>query len=125
MIGDDFGDSKVTVKKGDLLDVVIGNRTKHIAEFAETDRKYRAALVTALEGLLETARTGVDCPHGVKLDKPESHEGDYDRVIRMLQMCVPDLVTISETQFRQYVQDEWSWSNQFKNVSASYAAGRR
>lgn len=124
MLVDDFGDSKVTIKKAELLTVIVGNRAKHVDEFAETDRNYRAALVTALEGLLSRARAGEDCQHAVNLAKPESHQGDYERVIRMLGMCVHDVITISETQFRQYVQDEWSWSGQFKGVSASYNARR-
>jgi len=35
MIGDDFADSKVTVKKAVLLSAISGNRVKHCEEFAD------------------------------------------------------------------------------------------
>lgn len=124
MLVDDFAESKVTVKKAALVAAVQANRVKHGDEYAEAHSLYRAALVSALEQLLTKAQTDADCPHTVKLDKPVSHLRDYDRVLAMLEMCVHEEISISETQFTQYVLDEWQWSEQFKHVSHSYRANR-
>lgn len=124
MIGN-FAESQVTVRKAELLDVIITNRGKHLAEYVTADQTYRQELIKALEELIEQARNGADCEHGVKLERPESYVADYDRAIRMLTMCVHDEIVISESQFRQFVQDEWHWSARAKAVMSSYNTAPR
>lgn len=125
-----FAESKLTIRKPQLLDAVRANRAKHVDEYAEAYRAYREELVLELSALLEKARNqSVEgCDHGVEVDRPVSHASDYDRVIRMLEMDLADTVVLTESQFSQYVQDEWHWSGHNKAVMSSYGvsrAGRR
>jgi len=116
----DLGDSKVTIRKSDLLSAILANQAKHVDEHAEAEGLYRDSLVRALKSMLRAAQAGEDVKHEIRLVRPESHAKDYARVVRMLEMCIADEITITENQFAQYVQDEWDWMRQFKAVTSSY-----
>jgi hypothetical protein len=45
---------------------------------------------------------------------------DYDRVIRMLEMTVDEIITIGAVEFQQYVMDDWTWKEQFTASNSAY-----
>ena len=116
----DFGESKVTVKKSELLDAMRANREGHRAEFLKAQDGYRLAVIEELDKMLADARDGKNLRVAVGLTAPTEHTKDYDRVIRMLEMSTADEIVISETQFAQYVLDEWGWMGQFKATTSRY-----
>lgn len=81
---------------------------------------YRAAVVVELEAKLVKALGMERVDLKVNLTEPITHEADYRRVIMMLEMSVKDEIVISESQFRQYVLDEWQWKSAFDSVVGSY-----
>jgi hypothetical protein len=42
----------------------------------------------------------------------------------MMEMCTADEIIVSESQFSQYVLDEWNWQANFKATAMAYS-GRR
>lgn len=44
-----------------------------------------------------------------------------ESMIKMLEMCVADEVTVTEQQFSQYVLDDWGWKKQFITTNARYS----
>lgn len=123
MIANDFGESKVTIEKNNLLKAIKENREKHMKEFEETHAGYRVALITELEEKLAAAKAGKPVAH-IEATEPTSHAKAYDRVIRMIEMSTAEVITITEQQFSQYVLDEWQWQAQFNATKALYS-GRR
>jgi hypothetical protein len=117
---DDFGTSKVTVKKVDLLTAMKKNRDEHRGTFIKAQEGYRAAVIEELDKMLSDARAGKGLRVQVALVAPQEHTKDYDRVIRMLEMSTADEVTITETQFSQYVLDEWGWKTAFIGSTSRY-----
>lgn len=116
----DFGESKITVLKCTLLAAIRANRETHRESFLRAQEGYRKAVITELDQMLADARQGRGVRRSVGLIEPQDHTPEYDRVIKMLEMSVADEVTISETQFAHYVQDEWGWKQTFTTVAASY-----
>lgn len=61
--------------------------------------------------------------------KPESHESDYERAINRLNMSSDDFVELDEDEFRQYIEDDWDWSEvefeKLSNYSTTLSARRR
>ncbi len=82
---------------------------------------YRLALIGACEAKLAAAKKGERVSLRIDLVEPETHEKDYDRIIRMLEMSVHDEIKISEHEFNQYVMDEWAWREKFATTNARYA----
>ena len=119
----DFGESKVTVQKEELLTAIRKNRDTHRASFLEAQKGYRDTVIKALDQTLAEAREGQRfiLERITALIMPQEHTSDYDRVIRMLEMSVADQVTVTEQQFSQYVLDDWGWKKQFVTTNARYS----
>jgi len=124
MLINDFGDSKITVKRDDLLKALRENQTKHTAEYAEAYDGYKVAFVKEAEKLLSRAKEGRFDQQTIALAAPQDHTKDYHRVIRMMEMCTAEEIIVSESQFSQYVLDEWNWQANFKATAMAYS-GRR
>jgi hypothetical protein len=120
MMIDDFGDSKITVQKAELLAKIKINRTQHKAEYDEAVAKYRAAATVELAKQLETAQNGGEIKTNLNLVVPFENLKDYDRVIAMLEMSTADSILITESQFSKYALDEWNWQAQFKTTNSTY-----
>ncbi len=120
----DFADSKVTIKKDELLSTIRTNLAAHSAELEVAKKGYQAALIKELEEKLALAKEGKVVIGPVDTVVPQDHRKDYERIVRMLEMSTATEVTITETQFSQYVLDEWSWMRAFKASTSSYLAGR-
>lgn len=124
MAMNDFGESKVTIHKGELLTAIQKNRATHAADFAEADLGYRKAALAEFEKMADEARDGRPIRTVLTLPCPADHTKDYDRVIRMLEMSTATEITVTEQQFSQFVLDEWQWQANFTATKMRYASGR-
>ena len=125
MLGNDFADSKIPVDRKELLEELTKNRTKHAVDYEEAYEGFKLAFVKEAEKILALGKEGDFSKSHVGLTPPKSHVKDYDRVIRMMEMCKVDQVIITEQQFSQYVLDEWGWQSEFSTSKALYAARGR
>lgn len=120
MLVNDFGESKITIKKDELLTAIQTNREQHKKDYDEAMVGFRSASIVAMEKNLAQAREGGEVKLGIGLTTPTEHTKDYDRVIRMLTMSTADEIMISEAQFTQYVMDDWNWKAAFVGLTAAY-----
>ena len=121
----DFGESKVTVKKDELLAAIRKNRESHRSEFLKAQEGYREEVIKTLDRMLADVRDGRPFVQAqiMSLTMPIEHTNDYDRVIRMLEMSIAEEITVTEGQFSQYVLDDWGWKAQFTATSTRYSKG--
>jgi hypothetical protein len=116
----DFGESKVTIKKDELLTAIKANLEQHKKDYDEALIGFRAAAIEAMQKNLERAQSGGEVKLGIALTIPVEHTKDYDRVIRILTMSTANEIMISESQFTQYVMDDWNWKAAFVGSTAAY-----
>lgn len=114
------GLSIITVKKDELLKELETNRNNHARDLEEAVAGYHQAVIRGLEHALADAREGKEYRTAIQLAEPEDHVADYDRVIKMVKMSVHDQLQVTETEFSQYVLDEWHWKGRFVATSAAY-----
>lgn len=117
---------QVTVKKSQLIEVLTKNREKHIKEYRIAFAGYQKEALETLErnhAKLKSADAEVGIPTMEFLQgSPENHQADYERAIDMLVMSVEENIVIEEAEFRQYVQDEWSWKHGWLASNFKYLA---
>lgn len=113
---------ETVVKREELLVILDKNRSAHRAEFEKAIGEYREACIMELERWLERAKKGVHFAAYTKLQLPQDHTKDYDRVIQMVQMHQEPTIRLDEQTFANYVRDEWSWKDQFYTAGASNKA---
>ena len=113
----------VRIKKDELLKALKKNREQHEGIFLEAQKLYRKETIRKLDQLLNEARNGQKIPSNISLSPPVNHNDDYDRVIKMLEMSVDNVFQLSQTEFTQYVQDDWDWSQSWANSNYNYISG--
>lgn len=112
---------KIKVKKAELLEVLEKNRNAHNGIFREAQDGFRKLVIAELEKRLELARKGKKFDLYMRLPEPEDHTRDYERIISMLKMDLNDTVELSETDYSQYVLDDWEWKRQFLGTNRAYS----
>lgn len=113
----------VKIEKLELVKVLKTNLTKHIKEFKEAEKDYKKVVIQVASDNLKLARTGnLD-----KVDKqmrnpprPESHEDDYRRALRMLELSMDTAIELEDDIFNQLVLDEWHWKQSFEHSNFLY-----
>lgn len=117
--------NQVNVKKEQLLKILKENRAKHVSDYKEALEDYRAAYIEVLQKNIEIAQSGAEdmIPvDEINLPEPQCYAKSYDTAIGMLEISVDETVQLNEIQYRQYVNDEWGWSDSFKLSNSTYSS---
>lgn len=113
----------VKVNRFELLNIVRENKEKHIREYNESVEDFKAVAVKIATSNLELANTG-DLAKISRIKStpqpPVSHEKEYERAIRMLELSVEEVIEVEQDVFNQLVLDEWSWKNAFVASASLY-----
>jgi hypothetical protein len=110
----------VKVKRNELLAVVEKNREQHRDLFEKACVGYRKEVIARLDGMLADAKAGKRIRQTVGLVEPMDQTKDYDRVLAMLRMSTEDVIELSQSEFAQYVMDDWRWKDQFTATNSTY-----
>lgn len=119
----DDGSARWEFKVTDLLEKLMDNRAAHVKEFEEAREGYLAELEDKLTKMLNEVKTAdlyTEVNTYIDLDKPKSHEKDYDRIIDVLEMTTADTVNLTLGEFDKYVRDNWEWTDSFKMSNSKY-----
>src|SRR4051812_30302892 len=119
----------VNVSKEKLIWILQKNKKKHIKEYETAVPVYKNLIEDKIEDLYDLK--GQKDPEYLKrlaqniasLRTPVSHKEDYDRAIAMLDMSVDESIVLEESEFRNYVEDEWNWSREVAASNTMYATG--
>lgn len=113
----------VKIDKKKLLAIVRENKEKHINDYNESVEDFKALAVKITNANLELVNTG-DLAKISRVKSipqaPVSHEKEYERAIRMLELSVEKEIEVAEDIFNQLVLDEWAWKNQFIASASLY-----
>jgi len=115
-----MGMNIVTVERDALLTIVKGNREKHREIFLDAVKGFRTKVIDILEQRLEDARAGRRINVRFNLPTPVDQTREYDRVIKMLEMSIDPTIELTQSEFSQYVMDDWSWKHQFTATNSAY-----
>ena len=113
---------KITVSTHRLLTTLKMNRDTHLDVFKRAMVKYREKVIEELDRAIKDAKGGGKIRTTFQILQPINQVHDYDVAIDMLKMHTEETLPLSETEFRQYVKDEWNWSRQFTASNMSYLA---
>lgn len=112
----------VKVKTQELLTKLKINRESHRDGFLTALDAYRLEAIEVLENALQDARDNKRIMQSTNLVQPMDMTKEYDRAIGMLEMSVDEEVEITDTQFQNYVMDDWTWSAQASASNTAYTS---
>lgn len=114
------GEMDITVDRIQLLETLKANRETHGESFKQAMTGYVALQREELENLLKKLNDGEAIPSRLRELPPEDHTKDYDEAIAMMEWAIGPEVLLTQSQFRQYVMDNWGWKEQWTASNTGY-----
>jgi len=113
------------VNKDNLLLTLHENRKKHSKDYREARTVWEAKVKDRIAFVLKEVNGGI-FKHAKSplqhLPEPENFLDSYDTAIERLNWEEDATVELDETEFQQYVQNNWSWNHRFVANTSSYLA---
>jgi len=122
----DMGMNTVRVKKVHLVTKLKENRDIHIEDYDESIEGYKVELIKKITekakelGAIESTEELLKFNTNINLLLPRSYESEYSVTIEMLEWSIDDYVDLTQQEFKQYVKNEWMWSDAFVTTSLMY-----
>jgi len=110
----------VKINRDDLLEVLINNREKHNRNVSELKADRQAAIIEWMESSIKEFATYTKEPELKDFPKIGDNSSAYDRAIRMMEMSVDKEIELSESEFDQYVMDNWSFNHDLLRTATFY-----
>ena len=115
------GERTIRLQKVDLLSKLKEHKQNHIEEYEKAVKAYKLEAMEQLNSLIEKAEKG-ERKLSLKLVEPLDHSKDYDNIIEMFKWEVEDIVELSQSEFRQYVLDDNTFSQSAKLSNSAYVS---
>lgn len=110
----------VRVNKHELIELLKKNRNKHEQEYKEAFKGYIKISIEKLEESLEQFKAGKLTELKWREAPPRDNTKDYDRVLEMLKLSVDNEIELTNDEFSNYVQDDWSWKDSWLMSNTKY-----
>ena len=111
----------IKVDKQWLIKTMETNRSNHREVFEAALEGWRNEATELIGDTFAALQRGKTPNIQIILPRPEDHTRDYTRVIGMLKADIGDTYELSETDYSQYVDDDWSWKRQWAMSNSGYA----
>lgn len=110
---------QTVISKERLVGIITENLKKHQEEYTSAIKGYYVVQADLYTALAAAARDGVDGKPEYHR-KPENHENDYKRILRMLEVTEATEISLDEKDFSRYVEDNWEWREMHMQSTAAY-----
>jgi len=117
---------QVNINKSKLLAILTANKAEHKDIFLAAQKKFREVAIKMLDASLKAARTGrpFQLSAFTELVEPQDHTAEYDRAIRMLEMSEDAVITVTDREFQNFVEDRWEWSRDWAFSNMKYVGNQ-
>jgi len=114
-----LGNRTIKVKKEQLISQIKENKAKHIEEYEKAVVAYKEEALKQLEKLTSKVNDG---GLNIKLDliTPVNNSDNYEKIIEMFEWEVEDKVELTQSEFKEYVQDEFDFAIRAKMSNTAY-----
>ena len=116
---------RVTVDKRELIAKLRTNRENHANLVAEARITYVKEAEKQLRSKLDDLGSGKLAALSFSLKVPQNFTTIYDTVIGMLERHTEPNIEMSGDEYRQLVEDEWSWTSEWVQTNSRYSTGTR
>jgi hypothetical protein len=113
---------EVRVHTEELKAKVQLNRDAHRDVYLTAMDGYRKVVIDWFNEQLDKAQNGMPFVTYLHEPMPEDHTDDYDVVLSMLAMSIDETITLTLSEYRQYVMDDWGWKESFSTTTSKYTA---
>ena len=112
---------KVSCRREEVLERLKANRQRHVELVKEAREGFRLKGIEVLEARLAQLKAGKVVSLTISLPLPQDYTSAYDTVIEMLELHQAAEISLTASEFRALVQDEWDWRTTFVSSNALYS----
>lgn len=116
----------ITVDRSLLIGQLKENLKIHKKDYAEAVVGYKIKLLEDLQNKIDQVNAASDEDtlkiSAVQFSPPRSYEKEYADAITMLEWQVGETTELDQISFKQFVQNEWAWSQSFDTMNTMYKA---
>jgi hypothetical protein len=113
------GNRTIKVNKEELIKKIRENKEAHIIEYKEAVEAYKKEAYKQLDKLKKELDNG-NLNIYLNLTVPINCEKNYDDILEMFIWEQDDIVELSQSEFREYVQDETDFARSAKMSNTFY-----
>lgn len=145
---EDKKNRKVEVNREKLVATLKANLEHHIAEYEEAKAGYKANLLHQVDVAYAAAKESLEENYeklkatisamddsklaaasdwvtlvkekSVQMRAPKCYAREYETAIQMAEWDVRESIELTHAEFVCFVQDEWDWQEDFREVTAFY-----
>lgn len=114
-------DMEMEFPRGKVLATLRKNCEKHARLFAEARAGHLKSALEAVEQKLGELREGKFTALDFNLHPPKDMTAAYDTAISMLELSEADSITLNAQTYRQFVLDEWDWTDRWLIANSFYS----
>jgi len=113
--------------KEEIIESLLKNKKKHLEQFHSAQIKFLQRATEELKKLAKKVEKfefdGKSLDLNIRLQTPKSYSYIYDGAIKDFEELKEDSFSLSPENFSKYINDEWSWSEDFRHKTLSYLEG--
>ncbi len=113
------GNRTITVKKSQLIEQLKANKANHIKEYNEAVIAYKEEALKQLREQIEEVEKG-SLQAKLFLTSPINSADEYDKVIQMFEWEINDDVELEQSEFNEFVLDEFDFARDAKFANTMY-----
>jgi len=109
----------ITVKKKDIISALEKNKKKHIKAYEKAVQEYDKIArkqIKEFEKELDKGNMGMQ----INLTTPINNSARYSKLINMFELELKDEIELSQSQFDEFIHDEFGWSRQAYATNESF-----
>lgn len=110
----------VKILKTKLQKIIKTNRDNHSSVYEKAFEGYRLECIKILEANLTNLKNGKKVVVAFYEQAPQDHTKDYDVVLKMLDLSEDSVIELTQQEFQQYVNDEWTWKQHWATSNSKY-----
>ena len=100
-----LGSRTITVNKKNLISKITENKKVHVKAYGKAVTAYKREALKQIKEMTKDVKSG-SMSIGLSLTTPINNESNYDKIIDMFNWELSDEVTLEQSEFNEYVQDE-------------------
>lgn len=113
------GSREIPVNKANLIAKIKENKANHETEYVKAVEAYKREAGKQLKEQLEALEKG-SLSIRVNLVAPSNKSDEYDKLVQLFEWDINETVTLTQSEFNEYVLDETSFAREAKMLNSTY-----
>ena len=111
----------IKVRTRDIKETIFQNRRKHKDAYRAALSEFKCQMAKAYDKAKQALLDSGEAKQSFhEIREPRSWEAEYTDALSMAEAHCCDTMDLSEQDFKQFMLDEWDWTDDFNHLTQAY-----